>query len=168
MWGSQGIKDNEAHKGNYYYSPGFKHQIAAIKTAEEEKRTGSTPKTFGVLRLDPQTRTEIDKGTLALIATIPEGDVIRRPHPATRKVIGKGTTAFQYGIVLGIHQTHKTLDKKEIMTAIYTMKHLKRTVYPRATINEQALYEEITGKKTENALIQKGIGTTESTSHGTG
>jgi hypothetical protein len=46
MWGSQGIKDNEAQKGNYYYSPGFKHQIAAIKTAEKEQRAGPTPKTF--------------------------------------------------------------------------------------------------------------------------
>jgi hypothetical protein len=36
MWGSQGIKDNEAHTGDYYYSPGFKHQIA-IKTRKENR-----------------------------------------------------------------------------------------------------------------------------------
>jgi hypothetical protein len=147
MWGSQGIKDKDTHKGNYYYSPGPNDQAAAIKIASEEKITGSTPKTMGVLRLDPHTRAEIDKGALTLIATIPEGDIILRPHPATRTARGKLSTTSQYGIILGIHPNHKTLDKKEILTAIYTIKHLKKTLYPRATINEQAIYEEVTGQK---------------------
>ena len=70
-----------------------------------------------------------------------------QPHPLTRGAPRKESDTYGYGIILGIHPTQKTLDKNQILIAIHTMKHWKRSLYPRATINEQALYEEITGKK---------------------
>jgi hypothetical protein len=80
MWGSKS-KENDTHKGNYYYSPPSNTQSNALKTAAEQKREGSIPKTMGLLRLDPATRVEIEKGNLTLIATIPKGDVPIQPHP---------------------------------------------------------------------------------------
>ena len=102
---------------------------------------------MGLLRLDPATRVEIEKGNLTLIATIPKGDVPIQAHPSTKRPTNKDSTSYEYGIVLGIHPSRKTLDKKQILIAIHTMRHWKNTLYPRATIREHALYEEITGKK---------------------
>jgi large subunit ribosomal protein L40e len=147
MWGSQGSKERDTHKGNYYYSPPCDTQLNALQTAAEHKRTGSVSKTMGLLRLDLDTQKEIQKGDLTLIATIPKGNVKIQPHPSTRRPTSKDRDTYQYGLVLGIHSSHKSLDKKEILIAIHTMRHWKKTLYPRATINEQALYKEITGRK---------------------
>jgi hypothetical protein len=146
MWGSKS-KENDTHKGNYYYSPPSNTQSNALKTAAEQKREGSIPKTMGLLRLDPATRVEIEKGNLTLIATIPKGDVPIQPHPSTKRPSKKACNTYEYGIVLGIHSRHKTLDKQQILIAIHTMRHWKENLYPRATIHERALYEEVTGKK---------------------
>jgi ribonuclease HI len=146
MWGSKSNK-TDTHKGNYYYSPPSNAQSNALKIATEQKRTGSISKTMGLLCLDPITRIEIEKTNLTLIATIPKGDVKIKAHPSTRRPIDKDITTYEYGIVLGIHPSHKTLDKKQILITINTMRHWKKSLYPRATINEQALFEEVTGKK---------------------
>ena len=146
MWGSKGPEE-DSHKGNYYYAPPSNMQLKALRTAAEHKRTGSISKTMGLLRLDPDTRTEINQGNLTLVATIPTGDLILQPHPSTKRAANKSTDTYDYGIVLGIHPSQKTLDKKQILIVIHTMRHWKKTLYPNTTLNERALYEEITGAK---------------------
>lgn len=65
----------------------------------------------------------------------------------------QGGTAETYGIVLGVSPQAKTTDKKQLLIAIHTMRHWKEKQYPGATINENALIEELTGKPAAETTI---------------
>ena len=67
--------------GNYYYSPPISEQVGALKTASIQSRTNIIQKTLGVLNLDTETKAELAKGRLTLIATIPNRGVMLKPHP---------------------------------------------------------------------------------------
>ena len=44
LWGSQGSKDKDSHKGNYYYSPPLNNQIPASKQLLRKGTQGPPPK----------------------------------------------------------------------------------------------------------------------------
>ena len=110
---------------------------------------------MGVLRLDAETKKEIERGPLTLVATIPKRNLTLRPHPNLRQRSGKGGTGYPYGIVLGINREGKTTDRKEVLTALNTLKHWQTTLCPEATINEEALILEITGRTAEGQYFTK-------------
>jgi hypothetical protein len=134
-------------EGQLLLLPPFDKQIPALREAAKLLRLNEVGKTMGVVRLDPDTRKTIKGSTLSLIATIPENTVLFNPHPATRRPTGKGRTKHEYGIVLGISNRKKSMDRKQLHIAIRTMRHWRDTIYPGARLDEAAIISEFSGKQ---------------------